>query len=328
MNHASLDAALASSLDAIPDGPARDAGAALGAAVGRTIVDLRADDGMDIPDPFTPTPGPGVWEPTPPTFSPMLEPQFQNVRPFLIQARDQFSLSPQPALTSRTYTADFSEVFEFGRDTSTVRTADQTHSALFWREPSPAGWSRMANIVSVDNDYDLHQTARLLALVNMAMADGFIAGIYYKRVHAGWRPVTAIQRADTDGNRHTTADPTWLPLRPTAAVPDHPSTHSVLGAAAAEVLRRFTRKNHHRLCMTSQTAEPAGSTRCWRTFAEAALENADSRVSLGFHFRFATTAGVRLGAKIGRYGFRNNLRPLRGHHDDDDDADEDDPDEN
>lgn len=327
MNQASLDAALASSLDAIEDGPAEDAGVALGAAVGQSIIDFRANDRMDIPDPFTPTPGPGVWEPTPPTFSPVVEPQFHNVTPFAIRARDQFSLSPPPALTSWAYARDFREVFELGRDTSAERTDDQTHSALFWREASPAGWSRIASIVSVDKEYDLHETARLLALVNMVMADGFIAGVHYKRVYALWRPVTAIQRADTDGNPRTTADPTWLPLRATSLVAEYPSTHSVLGAAAADVLRRFTRKNLA-LCMTSQTAEPAGTTRCWDTFAEASLENADSRVNVGYHFRFSTTAGVQLGKKIGRYGFLHKLRPLRGHHDDGDDADEDDPDEN
>ena len=74
----------------------------------------------------------------------------------------------------------------------------------------------------------------------MAMVDGFIVGWYQKRLFAFWRPVTAIRKADTDGNPSTQPDATWLPVRPTPALPDYPSTHSVLGGVAAEILRRFT----------------------------------------------------------------------------------------
>ena len=99
-NQAALDAQLAASLASVPDGPAEGAGVALGRAVGQRLLDLRADDGFDVPDPFAPTPGPGVWEPTPPAFAPMVEPQFQNVRPFTLRDRAQFLPDPPPALTS------------------------------------------------------------------------------------------------------------------------------------------------------------------------------------------------------------------------------------
>jgi hypothetical protein len=38
-----------------------------------------------------------------------------------------------------------------------------------------------------------------------------------------------------------------------------------------------------------------------------AMENADSRVRAGLHFRFATNAGLRLGERIGEYAIRNAL---------------------
>ena len=144
----------------------------------------------------------------------------------------------------------------------------------------------------------------------MAMADGFIAGWYQKRHFAFWRPVTAIRKAETDGNADTSPDPTWLPLRPTPAGPDYPSTHSLLGGAAAEILRRFTGGDRVRFCMTSTTSVPAGAERCWNSFTEAELENATSRVVVGFHFRFATTTGVEVGRKVGRFAIRRSLRPL------------------
>lgn len=167
-------------------------------------------------------------------------PQFQNVSPFTLNDRTQFVPHPQPALTSATYTRDFDEVKRFGQDMSSARTADQTHLGHFWAESSPVGWSRVGNIVSSRRGYDLHETARLQALLNMAMADGFIVGWFQKRHFAFWRPVTAIREADTDGNPSTTADAGWMALRTTPPLPDYPSTHSVLGGVAAEILRRFT----------------------------------------------------------------------------------------
>ena len=116
---------------------------ALGQAVGQLLLDARADDGFDIPDPFAPTPGPGVWEPTPPAFAPMVEAQFQNVRPFTLRDRSQFLPAPPPALASARYARDFNEVKRLGQDTSPLRTADQTQLAHFWVEGSPVGWSRV-----------------------------------------------------------------------------------------------------------------------------------------------------------------------------------------
>jgi hypothetical protein len=80
-NDAAFDAQLTSSLAGIPDGPSRDAGVALGSAVGQFIIDFRANDGMDVADPFNPAPGPGIWAPTPPAFMAAVEPQMQNVTP-------------------------------------------------------------------------------------------------------------------------------------------------------------------------------------------------------------------------------------------------------
>jgi hypothetical protein len=191
---------LAASLAAIPDSAAKAAGVALGSAVGQFIVDVRANDGMDVPDPFSPPPGPGVWEPTPPAFVPAIEPQMQNVTPFTIRHRSQFDVEPPPGLLTEEYARDYEEVKVVGQDTSAARHDDQTRSAHFWFEPSHVGWSRIAAIYTEQNAVSLHETARLFALLNMAMADGYISGFYWKRTYALWRPITAIRKGDTDGN--------------------------------------------------------------------------------------------------------------------------------
>jgi hypothetical protein len=309
-NQAALDERLAKSLSAVPDGDAEDAGVALGHAVGEIVLQARADDGYDTTDPFTPAPGPGVWEPTPPAFAPMLEPQFQNVTPFALRDRTQFLPDSPPALTSRRYTGDYNEVKLVGQDSSPTRTPEQTQIAHFWAEPSPSGWSRVGNLVSARYRYDLHRTARLQALLSMAMTDGFIVGWYQKRHFAFWRPVTAIRKGDTDGNPGTQPDRSWLSLRPTPPLPDYPSTHSLLGGAAAEILRRLTGTDGVPFCMTSTTSTPPQTERCWDSLTQAELENAESRVLAGFHFRFAIEAGVNVGRKVGRFALRHALQPL------------------
>jgi VCPO second helical-bundle domain len=309
-SQAALDDRLVGSLAAVPDGDAEDAGVALGRAVGDFVLAARADDGYGTSDPFSPAPGPGVWEPTAPAFAPMLEPQFQIVTPFTLRDREQFLPDPPPALTSERYARDYHEVKLIGQDTSPARTADQTHTAHFWAEPSPSGWSRVGNLVSARYHYDLHDTARLQALLNMAMADGFIVGWFQKRQFAFWRPVTAIRKADTDGNPGTEPDPSWLSLRPTPPLPDYPSTHSLLGGAAAEILRRITGTDVFPFCMVSTTSAPSGTQRCWDSFTQAELENAESRVLAGFHFRFAIETGVKVGRQVGQFATRHALRPL------------------
>jgi hypothetical protein len=311
---ASWDAALSESLSTIADGRPRVLGVKLGAAVGQMILDTRTDDGWDGVDPFNPAPAPGIWKPTPPAFAAMPEPQFQNVTPFTSESRTQFRLPPPPALASLEYQSAFDEVKSVGQDVSPSRTADQTHIAHFWFEAPYDSWSRIAGILHDDNQYDLHQTARLYALVNMVVADGLVSGWYWKRQHAFWRPITAIREASADGHPGTNEDPAWQPLRTTPGHPDHPSTHSVTGAAAAEILRRFVGSDRHRFCMTTLTALPEGSTRCYGSFSRAEEENSNSRVYAGIHFRTAIRSGNDLGRRIGRFAFEHVLRPLRCSH--------------
>lgn len=249
----------------------------------------------------------------------MAEPQFHSVKPFAIVSGNQFPLAPPAPLSHREYQRVFDEVKSLGSDASTTRTDDQTHTVHFWFEPPYDSWSRISGILMADNRYTLHQAARLYALVNMVSCDGLIAGWYWKRHYAFWRPITAIHEADTDGNPLTVADSSWRPLRTTPFHPDHPSTHSVLGGAAAEVIRRFTGSDHQKFCMTTLTAVPAGSTRCFETLSQAQEENSNSRVFAGIHFRPAIATGDQLGRRIGRFAIEHVLRPLadrRGRIDD------------
>jgi hypothetical protein len=146
--------------------------------------------------------------------------------------------------------------------------------------------------------------------MNMAVADGYIAGWDSKNFYNFWRPYTAIRAAATDGNNATEPDLNWLSAEPTPPVQDYPSTHSTGANAAATVLTYIYGK-HTGFSMTSSTGVPSTSVRTFRSFLEAADENADSRVMAGIHFRFATEAGQKQGNEIGKWTVKNHLQPLR-----------------
>ena len=150
------------------------------------------------------------------------------------------------------------------------------------------------------------------------MADGFIGGFATKYDFNFWRPVTAIRGGDTDRNDGTLADPTWSTYLNTPAIPDYPSTHSVAGGAASEVLRRFFHADD--IAFTTTSGVPfAGITRSFDAFSQAALENGESRIYAGIHFRSAVEDGMKQGRKIGRFTFTHTLRRL--DRDDEDDRD-------
>jgi PAP2 superfamily len=151
----------------------------------------------------------------------------------------------------------------------------------------------------------------------MAMADGYIGSFDTKYHYNYWRPVTAIQLADTDGNPNTSADPTWTPLVPTPPVPDYDSGHSVQGGAASQVLKRFFGADHIGFTTCSLTL-PAGSTcddaspvvRSYTSFSQAREENGVSRILVGFHFRKAVDEGIGHGRKIGNRAVNRFLQPV------------------
>ena len=294
------DAALA----AIPNGVAKDRGIAVGVAAADLILERRADDGVAeaFATPYVPTGVPGDYAFTPPFDAPPLgpfafAPGWGSVTPFGIDLQRHRLSGPRP-LKSAAYAADLAYVKAIGDINSLVRTEEQSLIARFWYEDSPIGWNRIANTVLHQKHIGLWETARILALTNFAMADGFIAGFHAKYDEFRfWRPVTAIRMAASDGNRFTEPDETWSSYLVTPPVPDYPSTHTVLGAAAAHVLIHFF---GDRIGFSTTSVTEPGAVRRFENFSAAAIENGMSRVYAGIHFVDAVTDGYRQGAGIGR----------------------------
>ena len=319
---ASVEADYAAALAAIPDDPTKAQGIAVGQAAAAAILDLRAADGAVGPFLNSACPqdtNPGEYQCTPGTPFIAFE-VWANVTPFVLKDSSQFRPGPPYAVTRKKYTADFDEVKSLGGDdvtTPSARTADQTEIALFWLESSPLKWNRIARTVSADQGLDLWENARLFGLLNLALADGYIAMADSKNHYNYWRPVTAIQTGDTDGNPDTTGDPAWTPLRPTPPNQDYASGHSIEGGAGAEVLKQFFGTDEISFQDCGVTL-PAGSTcsdaspvfRSYASFSQAAAENAYSRILIGFHFRKSIEEGTEYGRKIGQRAANLYLRPV------------------
>ena len=319
---ASAEADYLAALSLVPPGPSKTAGIALGQASAAAILARRVGDGADTPlldFNFPQGTSPGEWRFTDLPFA--FAPGWGDVRPFVLQQANQFRPAAPYPVRSHPYTLDFEEVKALGGDgvnTPSARTADQTQIALFWLESSPLMWNRIARDISTSRGLDLWESARLFALLNLAMADGYIASWRAKYDFLFWRPVTAIRTADTDGNRNTTAEPTWTPLQPTYPIPDHDSAHSVEGGAAAEALKRFFGTDEISFSACSLTLPPGSRCtdavpvlRSFDSFSEAATENGDSRVLVGIHFRHASEEGIQHGRKIAARAVRLFLRPVR-----------------
>ena len=305
-----LDGRLATSLAGIPEGSSKIKGIELGKKAAAAILALRQNDGA-FQDPISQpvsTGQPGAYQVVPP-FNFVFAPHWKTMQPFSLEKPDQFRIEPFPALNSAAYAEGFNEVKRIGQKDSPHRSAEQSGIAKFWYEYSEIGWNRVTRTVAADRKMDLLATARLFALVNMALTDAYTAGWDSKYHYNFWRPYTAIRAAEFDGNPNTETDPAWEPAEPTPPVQDYPSTHSALGNAAATVLST-TLGDNVTFTFASSTANPAGATRTFSKFSQAANENAESRVLAGIHFRFSCIKGQELGNQVGKWTVENHLKPL------------------
>lgn len=291
-----------------------------GQTVADEILAWRSTDG------FTPAPPPflgsldiGKWRPTPPAFLPGAVPQFATLTPWVIHSPSQFRPAGPPALTSARYTADFNETKTMGSFSSVSRTSDQTLYSLFWNASTPSSFfDHVALSLAGERHFDFLKRARLLALLNISMADALIGCWDAKYTYVSWRPVTAIPLADTDGNPHTIADSTWQPLFATPNHPEYPSGHSCASGAAGRVLEHYFGRHTP---FSVQSDVMLGVVRSFPNFAAAVEEIKNARVFAGIHFRTACNDGQALGVAVSDYVLRHSRR--RADDDDNDDHDDD-----
>ena len=207
-----VDSAYGLALTMVRDGPAKTAGIATGQAAARATLNRRQGDGADAATQpaYVPRPGPGEYQFTAP-FDFAAQPGWGRVQPFVIDLREHALDGPQALASSGVRERPRVHQGDRPRREQT-RTAEQSEIAKFWYEDSPLGWNRIANTVVRQRGLDAWEAARAFALVQFAMADGFIAGFHAKYDFRFWRPVTAIHAVGHDGNPLTEADSAWQPF--------------------------------------------------------------------------------------------------------------------
>ena len=304
---ATITSAYATSIAVVPATPSAIAdGIVVGEAAANAVLAARIGDHRNDPDlsGYTPASGPGVWIPTPPAFANPQTPFLQFVTPFGYDDPARFRPHAPPALDRRTYTADYHESSDFGRATDTSRTAEQSATALFWSPSASALWS--ANVRSFASSMDLLTAARFEAIGVAAVTNSLIACWDAKYTFMFWRPVTAIQAGDTDGNPRTDPDAAWTPFITTPSHPEYPAAHTTVGAGALGFYTVWFKTHWFPLAFTGN----AGAVRHYTSVAEIVEEEGNARVWGGMHWRHSTEVGTALGLRVGRYTARHLLKPL------------------
>jgi PAP2 superfamily len=322
-NRATLLATLASQYEAaknaIPDSRFKDQGIAAGTAAAKAMINARKGDGRFGPSLFVPNDNPGFWDPVAPNGTTVLDPTpwVGGVKPFLMQSSSQFRSAGPPALKSAAYAADVNEVKRFGGDgmvTPSDRTADQTYIAKWWQSTPVASWNDVARQLIARNHLDAAESARLLAMQNLAAADAAINTWNDKYHFSRWRPFQAIRGAADDDNSATSPDPTWTPLL-SAPYPDHTSGHLGLDSSHTTVLRMFfgnAPAGGYRI--TSFFVDPGGpATRSFSSFSQAVDEIVEARIWAGLHFRTADMQAVVLGTNVANFAAANYFEPAGNH---------------
>ncbi len=349
----SFDKSLAEDLALIKNSKGRDAGVVLGQRTAAAILARRAMDGSQFPEPrvnidHLTSDLPGHWRQDPISQIPLaLGGHWGECVPFVLESSAQFRVPPPPAMASDAYAAAFNEAKRLGGDgvmTPTQRTPAQTFIGTFWAydgTPSLCAPPRLYNQIAVQiadraklSTVDL---ARLLALVNVAMADEGMAAWESKYHYDFWRPITGIRESDPltgptgagDGNTATIGDPNFSPLGAPASnlsgpnftppFPAYPSGHTGFGGALFQILRRFYGTDN--IAFTFVSDEYNGVTkandgtmrpfipRTFSSLAQAEEENGQSRIYLGIHWSFDKTEGIAQGRRVADYVFDHAFTP-------------------
>jgi hypothetical protein len=313
-----------------------DPGVAVGQQAAAGIIALRANDGSyPNPDPpFTGGTNVGEWRPTisylpgpPPSNSPMATPWLAAVTPFTLDKPSQFRAEPPPDVTSGRYTRAYNEVKALGAFSNSARTPDQTDLAYFWSTNYLLLWNHGLRDIAGANIHTIGDSARLFALVNLAMADAAITAWDTKRHYVFWRPVTAIQEGDNDGNAKTSGDVSWQPLFNTPNYPDYTSGANNVTGAVTRMLALYFRTQEMTFSVTTTNPLAVQQTRTYNRFADAAHDVVNARIYEGIHFRFADTEARRQGRQVAKWAFTHFLRPVHdsegndGNDGEDDDED-------
>ena len=306
---AARDATLAAATAA--DGPASvAAGVAAGEVAAAAMLAARADDGRYGPYRFPSVEEPGKFRfkaSDPPTAN-----RFDwvaRVEPFLLESAEQFRSQGPHALTSEAYAREYNEVKALGAKTGSTRTPAQEALAQFYILNVAELYFRTFRTIAVEQQLTLVQQARLFAMLGMANADALITCWADKGHWSFWRPSTAIQNGEADGNPATVGDPAWAPLVPDPPYPEHSSGFNCIAGAIAHTAKAFFGKDEVAFTVVSSAPGASGATRTYARFTDLVRDGIEVRIYHGVHFRASDAQGAQLGQNVAEWQAQRYFRP-------------------
>lgn len=288
-----------------------DPGFAVGATAAQCVLNMRANDGSfpaGWPAFFGST-AIGQWRPAasgPFTFS-----WLPNVTPFTIRAGNQFRPKAPPSLNSPEYTRAYNEVKNLGSATGSQRTPEQTELANFWNGNFPGQFHKLARDLAISRNLSISESSRLLALVAVSMADSAITAWDSKVAYNFWRPQTAINFGDDDGNPRTAGNPTWTPFVPTPPYSDYTSGANNIAGSSTRAMSLFFGTDEMEFQVATTNPGPTqNDIRTYSRFSQVRDEVEVVRILQGIHFRFAETDARKQGEHIAQWAHAHYFRPV------------------
>ncbi len=264
---------------------------------------------------FAVTDEPGRWKPTPPAYMDGIEPHWNKIRPFILDAANQFNQGPPTEYSTQKNSKFFQEVLEV-YETVNKAQAEEKEIAAFWdcnpfvmniaghfmhatKKITPGGhWMGITGIACKKENANALRSLEAYALTAIGISDGFISCWDEKYNSNLVRPESIINEE---------LDEEWIPLLQTPPFPEHTSGHSVISTAAATILTALFGDNF--AYVDDVELEFGLPQRSFNSFNEAAAEAAISRLYGGIHYRPAIEDGVVQGRKLGEYVVEKLISP-------------------
>jgi hypothetical protein len=296
-------------LSGIADSQAKTDGIAWGVTIANNLLSARSNDGSAnaASTPYTPVGTVGYWQQTSPA-SPLL-PGWGNVSTFAVASASTYMPSlPGGSVTSylqtNQYATDYNQVKDLGSKFSGTRTSDQTNQAYFWAAGDSTVkmtgmWNQIATNVAATAGLSIADTGRLLATLNVAIADASTTAMATAYTSQFWRPETAIANGDIDGNASTTVDGSWVPLISSPSLPEYVSLGATISEAAAVVLASYLGDNVSFTLGSDINGDGTiDLTRNFTSFSQAANEAGLAGVYGGTQFLTSVTDGQTIGTNV------------------------------
>lgn len=249
---------------------------------------------------------PARWQPTPPAYTPAMEPHWASIRTLVLDSASEFRAPPPPAYNVTDPKSPYYRQVMLIKNAVDSLTPEQQHMAEFWddnpfkldvmghvnlgiKKFSPPGhWMSIVGIAARKAGSDYPTTVYAYAKTAIALFDSFIQCWDTKFQYNTARPETVI-------NKHF--DPDWRPFLQTPPFPEYTCGHSTISAAAATVLTDIY-GDHFSYTDTSELKFGIPS-RQFASFRAASEENNWARFYGGIHFHSSCIAGSEYGRLVG-----------------------------